>query len=271
MSRTSIVLLSMIASACAPAGNLMPPPPVPSAQTSAQPPRLGANDSAESSGPAHSRGWDSGRRGTPNQRLGHYASVNGLFGLVLDRTAKTPRALVDGKTEVLELAVRDRGDNLFSLVSARDELVLDIDSSGRITMETAADPAAPLRRDGDAERLAEPKAPAVDATLTTAEGARLKEKCGAPIQIEIAGKPPTAASRGVYYAVERSTRALEQVCRDQAGQAAIKSKVRIIRIAHDAATRTSLDGGVLTVQGDLEGPAFGPFTDEIRHFVESKL
>lgn len=207
---------------------------------------------------------------TPRLRLGHYSSADGLFGLVLDRTPAPPRAKVDGAPEILELAVRRTGPSGATLVSARGELVLVVEGGGQVTANVGVRRDLRLRRDADAEPLATPPVPPVDGPMIKALEGAVHGSCAAPIRLDL-GRPAAASNRGLVHTLQRITQALENVCRDAVGQAAVQRKLRTVRVAQASETRLSLEDGVFTVQGNLEGEALGPFADEIQSFVEHRL
>jgi len=208
---------------------------------------------------------------TPRARLGHYSSSDGLFGFVLDRTPRTPRVHVDGTTNVIELGVRDHGGGVVSLESAGGDLVLAVDDAGRVTNISDARRDVPLRHDADAQPLPEPPLPAIDVSFVRSLEARAKAKCGTVVHFEVRGMVGAAGVRSAYHTLQRCTRAVEAVCRDKAGQDAVKRKLTTVRIAQAPASRLTLDGAVLVVETDLDSPALGPFSDEVRGLLESKF
>jgi hypothetical protein len=208
---------------------------------------------------------------TPRARLGHYSSSDGLSGFVLDRTPRTPRVLVDGTSNVVELGVRDHGGGVVSLESAGGDLVLTVDDAGKVTNISDARRDVPLHHDADAQPLPEPLLPVVDVSLIRSLEARAKAKCGSVVHFEVRVTAGAAGGRGAYHTLQRCTRAVEAICRDKAGQVAVRRKLTTVRIAQAPVSRSTLDGAVLLVETDLESPALGPFSDEVRGFLESKL
>jgi hypothetical protein len=193
-----------------------------------------------------------------------------LFGITLDRTPRNPRVRVDGSSEVRELGIKRKGDDAAALVSAKGDLVLFVDAFGGVTDITDPRKDRPLYRDGNADPLPEAKTPVVDTAFITGVDARVKQRCGSPIKVEVGGSAPEAL-RVAYHTIERAALALEDVCRDKAGQDAVRSKVRTVRITTGKSSRIALDGGVLSLDASLEDDSLGPFREDIRSFLEGKL
>jgi hypothetical protein len=204
---------------------------------------------------------------SPELRLGHYSTPDGLFGLVLDRTATPPRARIDGKEGVIELAIRRDGQAV-RLLSASGELLLLVDERGAVSKATPTKTVR-LVRDAGAQHLPAPPVPEDSGALLRNAEAKAKETCGgATIRFELEGSP---AARGTFHTVQRTVRMLEAVCRDAAGKAAVKKKVARIRIGQSASTKVTFTDASLSIAGDLEGEALGPHIDEMQPVLEGKL
>lgn len=240
-------------------------PPVSAAPTPPAPPPAAAQASATTTTTTNDAKSD---EETPKLRLGHYSSPDGLFGFVLDRTATPPRAKIDGKPAVLELAVRRDGSERVQLLSAKGELMLLVDKWGSVSMISGANPVR-LRRDADARALADVTTPETSDTLLREAEGKAKEVCGgAAIKYELEGKP---SARGTFHTVQRTLRTLESVCRDAAGKEAVKKKVQRVRIGQATATKVTLTNATLGVTGDLEGESLGPNVEDIQPVLEGKL
>ncbi|MBL8741171.1 MAG: hypothetical protein JNK04_08760, partial [Myxococcales bacterium] len=140
MRYVSIALSSVLFAACA---TVSPTPsqPLPSGPADAsepEPTRLAPSDRVTPPAPASARLVDTSALSTPGRlRLGHYATRDGLVGLVIDRSGAVPLARVDGSRTVLELAVR-RSGSVTELLSLEEEVVITIDVDGRHSLGRGA-------------------------------------------------------------------------------------------------------------------------------------
>jgi hypothetical protein len=83
-------------------------------------------------------------------RLGHYSSIDGAIGFVLDRTADKPLARYDGERRVIELAVRDAPLGAVELVGPGGRLFARVAASGGLVVFHARKPnGTQARRDAD--------------------------------------------------------------------------------------------------------------------------
>lgn len=257
------LLLPALAVACAAPSPPPPAAPAPVAPPSAAPPRPAVDVPAQA---PTTTGSDLAT--TPKQRLGHYSSADGLWGMVLDRTATPPLAKVDGTSALVDLAVR-RGGSGVTLSDATGAIVLSIDDWGHVVRVGVDGKAIPLRRDADAQPLGAAQAASpIDESALRASEARAKEICGSKIRFELKG---TASPRGAHHTMERALRMLGNVCRDKAGKDAVSKKLTTIQVGQAPASKITFAGSTLTVLGDLEGEGLGPYPDEMAAVLEPKL
>lgn len=206
---------------------------------------------------------------TPGRlQLGHYATKDGLFGLVIDRSGAVPLARVDKNPAVFELAVR-RGSTVTELISLEGELVISIDSQGRHSIVQSA-PEMWLMRDGDAEALPRPAAPVIDSVLLRRLEELVKSQCGSAVRFADVTVVP-GSQLGLKHGLHRAARAVVGVCADELGKAAVKRRLKGVRLVHAKAGPTDMrfEAGELVVSARYDEESFGPFADELRRFLES--
>jgi hypothetical protein len=88
--------------------------------------------------------------------LGHYSTIDGRTGFVLDRTKEPPLARLDGDAEVRELERRGSVHGAYELISADKKVWLRIDeSTGDVLLFAGPreQEGVEVVRDADAERL----------------------------------------------------------------------------------------------------------------------
>ncbi len=110
-----------------------------------------------------------GQSKPPPSQLGHYASPDGMVGIVVDRTGDAPKMQVDKTPGVLELLMedaKDRGNTVGTWMNGPDGrhwLFLSKDGGlwfispearARVTVSNVQSAGTALHRDADAERLA---------------------------------------------------------------------------------------------------------------------
>ncbi len=261
-----LAALLLLAAGCTPAATGASP----LAASTAAPPAVEAPHAATPAPAAPPRKNDDGDPTTPKLRLGHYSSRDGSFGLVLDRTGATPRAMIDGTTEVVDFAIRRQSDVSFAMIGLDDVVVIDVSQYGRLTAFTHTRRDIALYRDADAKPLDEPKVPAVDATLFASLEKRAKTACGATVHFEASGATAKTA-RGYAHELSRAARALERVCKDDIGKSAVTKNVRTVRVTSASENTVTFSGGTLAIAGKLEDESLGVFTDKIQSLLQKKL
>ena len=197
----------------------------------------------------------------PPLRIGHYSSVNGLAGFVLDRLGTPIKLRLDGSEEIWALAVVPAPLNAVSLKRDDGSYVLRIDDRGNITFFDATFfNGVKVARDQDAQSLAiatatRPKAEDAAANL----GKELTRLSGGNVTISLDAPvlaPDADAWSAIADAVAIVGISLKEVA-DALAREAVAKKVKRILIRDSGQVAIKLVGQMLVVEIAADKPING--------------
>jgi len=198
----------------------------------------------------------------PPLRIGHYSSVNGLAGFVLDRLGTPIKLRLDGSEEIWALAVVPAPLNAVSLKRDDGSYVLRIDDRGNITFFDATFfNGVKVVRDQDAQSLAiatatrskaEDAAANLGKELTRLSGGNVTISLDAPVLA-----PDADAWSAIADAVAIVGISLKEVVADALGREAVAKKVKRILIRDSGQVAIKLVGQMLVVEIAADKPING--------------
>jgi len=190
-------------------------------------------------------------------RLGHYSSGDGLTGLVLDRTGSPVKLRVDGRPEIFALLPSGPPSGAFSTTRLENGLgrtMIEVDESGSVRyFADGQGQGVAMFRDGAAGQLPDPPPAPFAAPRTIGEwNTKLREQCGTDIvfDVDLAGmKGDDETLRNAHWQMARVADVLTRTCRDAIGKAAVRAKLKSIRVRNVAASsaRTTHEGSALVL------------------------
>jgi len=191
-------------------------------------------------------------------RLGHYASGDGLTGLVLDRTGSPVKLHVDGRPEIIALLPAGPATGAFDTVQLENGLgrtIIEVNGNGGVRyFADGQGEGVAMYRDGHASQLPDPPPSPFASPRTIGEwNTKLREQCGADIvfDVDLAGmKGDDETLRNAHWQMARVSDVLGRQCRDAIGKGAVRAKLKSIRVRNVAASakRTTHEGTVLVLE-----------------------
>jgi hypothetical protein len=213
----------------------------------------------------------------PPSRIGHYSTVNGLAGFVLDRLGTPVKLRMDGSDEILALAAEYGSGDAVSLRRDDGWSILRIDDRGDLTMFTEAfRHGVRVIRDQVAQPLAiapATKANAEDKAALLGRQLTLQNRTALEISLEA---PTLGKDSGAWSAMADAITAvgiaLQDVLSDALGRDAVAAKLRRVVIRHSGRVAISLTNQTLVVEIAADKPIIGrPSSVRLRSAMDDLL
>ena len=178
-----------------------------------------------------------------------------MTGFVLDRTGSPVKLRLDGSAEIVALSASTSGAASIRLENGLGKTLLEVDAGGGVRWfaEGQGDGVA-MFRDGDAASLADPApTPFASPRTITEWNAKLREQCNADVLFDVdlasmGGDDETL--RNAHWQMARAADVLARTCRDAIGKAAVRAKLKTIRVRNVAAAkkRAGREGAALVLE-----------------------